>query len=164
MPKAKPLVAVVMGSRSDLAVMEDTRRVLDEFGVPHETRVLSAHRTPAEAAEFFSGAEARGVKVVVCAAGGAAHLAGAAAAHTTLPVVAVPLAGSPLQGWDALLSSVMMPPGIPVATVAVGPWGARNAAYLAVAVLALGDAGLRRKLHAFRAAQRAKILQDSVIG
>jgi len=164
MPKTKPLVAVVMGSRSDLPVLEEARKVLGEFGVPHETRVLSAHRTPAEAAAYFGAAEGRGMKVVICAAGGAAHLAGAAAAHTTLPVIAVPMDGSPLQGWDALLSSVMMPPGIPVATVSVGAWGAKNAAYLAVAVLALSNAGLRRKLHAFRAAQRAKILKDSVIG
>ncbi len=160
----KPLVAVVMGSRSDLSVMEETRAVLAGFGVPHETRILSAHRTPAEAAAYFSAAEGRGLKVVVCAAGGAAHLAGAAAAHTTLPVIAVPLDGSPLRGWDALLSSVMMPPGVPVAAVSVGAWGAKNAAYLAVAVLALSDAGLRRKLRAFRTAQRRKILKDSVVG
>jgi 5-(carboxyamino)imidazole ribonucleotide mutase len=160
----KPLVAVVMGSRSDLSVMEETRAVLAGFGVPHETRILSAHRTPAEAAAYFSAAEGRGLEVVVCAAGGAAHLAGAAAAHTTLPVIAVPLDGSPLRGWDALLSSVMMPPGVPVAAVSVGAWGAKNAAYLAVAVLALSDAGLRRKLRAFRTAQRRKILKDSVVG
>ena len=164
MPKGKPLVAVVMGSRSDLPVLEETRKVLKEFGVPHETRVLSAHRTPAEAAAYFAAAEGRGIKVVICAAGGAAHLAGAAAAHTTLPVIAVPMDGSPLQGWDALLSSVMMPPGVPVATVSVGAWGAKNAAYLAVAVLSLANAGLRKKLRAFRTSQRDKILKDSVVG
>ena len=163
MPKAKPLVAIVMGSRSDLPVLEETRKVLKEFGVPHETRVLSAHRTPAEASAYFGAAEGRGIKVVICAAGGAAHLAGAAAANTTLPVIAIPLEGSPMQGWDALLSSVMMPPGVPVAAVSVGSWGAKNAAYLAVAVLALADAGLKKKLRAFRATQRDKILKDSVV-
>lgn len=159
----KPIVAIVMGSRSDLPVLEETRKVLKEFDVPHETRVLSAHRTPAEAAAYFSAAEGRGIKVVVCAAGGAAHLAGAAAAHTTLPVIAIPLDGSPMQGWDALLSSVMMPPGIPVATVSVGSWGAKNAAYLAVAILSLADKALRKRLAAFRAAQREKILKDSIV-
>lgn len=159
----KPVVAIVMGSRSDLPVLEETRKVLKEFGVPHETRVLSAHRTPAEAAAYFAAAEGRGVRVIVCAAGGAAHLAGAAAAHSTLPVIAIPMDGSPLRGWDALLSSVMMPPGVPVAAVSVGSWGAKNAAYLAVAILALGNAGLRKKLHAFRTAQRDKILGESVV-
>ena len=159
----KPVVSIVMGSRSDLPILEETRKVLQEFGVPHETRVLSAHRTPIEAAAYFAAVEGRGVKVVICAAGGAAHLAGAAAAHTTLPVIAIPLDGSPMQGWDALLSSVMMPPGIPVASVSVGAWGAKNAAYLAVAILSLANAGLRKKLRAFRTAQREKLLKDSIV-
>ena len=156
----EPKVAVVMGSRSDLPVLKDTREVLEEFGVPCEVRVLSAHRTPDEAAAYFKKAEKRGIQVLICAAGGAAHLAGAAAANSCLPVIAVPLDVSPLKGWDALLASVQMPPGVPVATVSVGSWGARNAAYLAVAILALHDTRLKKRLAAFRRAQKTKILKE----
>jgi len=158
MPEQKARVAVVMGSASDRSVMDDTRKVLEEFGVACDVRVLSAHRTPDEAAAYFKEAEGRGIRVLICAAGGAAHLAGAAAAHSLLPVIAVPLDSSPLKGWDALLASVQMPPGVPVATVSVGGWGARNAAFLAIAILALQDSGLRGKLEDFRRAQREKIL------
>ena len=157
----EPKVAVVTGSRSDLPVLNDTLKILEEFAIPHEVRVLSAHRTPDEAAAYFKKADKRGIQILICAAGGAAHLAGAAAAHSPLPVIAVPLDGSPLKGWDALLASVQMPPGVPVATVSVGAWGARNAAYLAVAVLALRDARLKKRLAAFRRAQRNKILKGS---
>ena len=152
----EPKVAVVMGSRSDLPILNETIKVLEEFGVPCDVRVLSAHRTPDEAAAYFKRAEKRGIQVLICAAAGAAHLAGTAAAHSPLPVIAIPLDGSPLMGWDALLASVQMPPGIPVATVSVGPWGARNAAYLAVAVLALHDSRLKKKLAAFRKTLAAK--------
>jgi phosphoribosylaminoimidazole carboxylase PurE protein len=161
MPSAK--VSIVMGSKNDLPVMDDTRKILDEFGVPCETRILSAHRTPEEAALYFREAGKKGVEVIICAAGGAAHLAGAAAANSTLPVIAVPLDCSPLKGWDALLSCVQMPPGIPVATVSVGSWGARNAAYLAVAILALQDPVLRKRLARSRRSQKAQLLKESLV-
>ena len=161
MSEHKARVAVVIGSASDQSVMNDTRGILEEFGVPCEVRVLSAHRTPDEAAAYFKEAEGRGIRVLICAAGGAAHLAGAAAAHSLLPVIAVPLDSSPLKGWDALLSSVQMPPGVPVAAVSVGAWGAQNAAYLAIAILALQDSGLRGKLEDFRRVQREKILKGN---
>jgi phosphoribosylaminoimidazole carboxylase PurE protein len=151
-------VAVVMGSDSDLSVMQGCVEQLREFGIQATVRILSAHRTPQAAAEFAQNAEARGVKVIVAAAGMAAHLAGAMAAWTTLPVIGVPLAaeGGP-AGLDALLSTVQMPPGVPVATVAVGKAGARNAAVLAVQILALSDAGLREKLHEFKKTQERKV-------
>lgn len=144
--KAEPRVGIVMGSDSDLPVMADVARVLEVYGVEYDMRVLSAHRSPEEAAEFARNAERRGLKVIVAGAGGAAHLAGAMAAHSTLPVIGVPLASSPLLGFDALLSTVQMPPGIPVATVGVGAMGAKNAGHLAVAILALQDGRLRRLL------------------
>lgn len=142
-----PRVAIMMGSRSDLPVMEKAAAVLAEFGVPHEMRVLSAHRTPDALDAYVRAAVGGGVEVFICGAGMAAHLAGAVAARTTRPVIGVPLSAT-LNGLDALLSTVQMPPGIPVATVAVD--GARNAAYLAVAILALGDPGLAERLRAFR--------------
>jgi len=129
-------------------VMEEAQRVLTDFGVDSELVVRSAHRTPEAAAEWARTARARGVKVIIAAAGGAAHLAGAMAAHSRLPVLGVPLASSPLAGFDALLSTVQMPPGIPVGTLGVGAWGARNAAFLALRILALGDAAITRKLEA----------------
>jgi phosphoribosylamine--glycine ligase len=144
--KAEPRVGIVMGSDSDLPVMADVARVLEVYGVEYDMRVLSAHRSPEEAAAFARNAERRGLKVIVAGAGGAAHLAGAMAAHSTLPVIGVPLASSPLLGFDALLSTVQMPPGIPVATVGVGAMGAKNAGHLAVAILALQDGRLRRLL------------------
>ncbi|HTO90400.1 MAG TPA: 5-(carboxyamino)imidazole ribonucleotide mutase [Candidatus Sulfotelmatobacter sp.] len=139
-------VGMVMGSESDRAVMEEAGRVLDEFGVGWELVVRSAHRTPEAAAEWARSAKSRGIQVIVAAAGGAAHLAGAMAAHSRLPVLGVPLASSPLGGFDALLSTVQMPPGVPVGTLGVGSWGARNAAHLALRILALGDAALAQRL------------------
>ena len=151
-------VAVVMGSDSDLGVMQGCVDQLGEFGVETTVRILSAHRTPQAAAEFAQNAEARGIKVIIAAAGMAAHLAGAMAAWSTLPVIGVPLAaeGGPV-GLDSLLSTVQMPPGVPVATVAIGKAGARNAAILAVQILALSDAGLREKLHEFKKKQEQKV-------
>src|SRR5262249_12956767 len=128
--KAAARVGIVMGSDSDRAVMEEAQRVLAEFGVAAELVVRSAHRTPEAAAEWARRARARGLSVLIAAAGGAAHLAGAMAAHSRLPVLGVPLASSPLGGFDALLSTVQMPPGVPVGTLGVGSWGARNAAFL----------------------------------
>ena len=143
-----PKVGMVMGSESDRAVMEEAGKVLDEFGVGWELVVRSAHRTPEAAAEWARTARERGIEVVIAAAGGAAHLAGAMAAHTRLPVLGVPLASSPLGGFDALLSTVQMPPGVPVGTLGVGPWGAKNAAHLALRILALHDEVLARRLEA----------------
>jgi len=144
--KSSAQVGIVMGSDSDRQVMEEAQRVLTEFGIDSELVVRSAHRTPEAAAEWARTARARGLKIIIAAAGGAAHLAGAMAAHSRLPVLGVPLASSPLVGFDALLSTVQMPPGIPVGTLGVGAWGARNAAFLALRILALGDAALARKL------------------
>ncbi len=153
---ARPRVGMVMGSESDRSVMEEAGRVLDEFGVAWELEVRSAHRTPEAAAAWAKGARGRGIQVVIAAAGGAAHLAGAMAAHTRLPVLGVPLASSPLGGFDALLSTVQMPPGVPVGTLGVGSWGARNAAFLALRILALHDAPLARRLEA-RARRLARV-------
>src|SRR4030095_11878747 len=132
---ANPLVVVLMGSKSDWDVMRQADETLTSFGIPHECRVLSAHRTPAETSEYISQAEGRGVEVVIAAAGGAAHLAGVCAAHTILPVLGVPMESASLKGLDSLLSTVQIPAGIPVGTLAIGPAGARNAALLAVAIL-----------------------------
>ncbi len=158
-----PLVAVIMGSKSDWEVMRQAAEMLTEFGVPHECRVLSAHRTPAETAEYVSKAESRGLEVIVAAAGGAAHLAGVCAAHTLLPVLGVPMESAALKGLDSLLSTVQMPAGVPVGTLAIGPAGARNAALLAVAILANSRPELREKLRGFRAKQKEKILRDSAL-
>jgi len=152
------LVAVVMGSDSDLNVMQSCVEQLREFGVEPTIRILSAHRTPQATAEFAQTAEARGVRVIIAAAGMAAHLAGALAAWTTLPVIGVPLAGEGgPAGMDALLSTVQMPPGVPVATVAIGKAGARNAAVLAVQILALAEPALREKLVQFKKRQEQKV-------
>jgi len=145
-PKKQPQVLILMGSDSDLPVMKVALQVLKQFGVPCEVEIASAHRSPERVAEIARGAAERGLRVLIAGAGMANHLAGALAAHTILPVIAVPLAVAPLYGFDALLSSVQMPPGVPVATVAVGAAGARNAALLAVQMLALSDEVLRRKL------------------
>jgi phosphoribosylaminoimidazole carboxylase PurE protein len=153
-----PRVAVLMGSDSDLPVMKDCAKVLEDYGLEYDLRVLSAHRSPEEAARFAREARDRGLQVIICAAGGAAHLAGAVAAQTTLPVIGVPLASSPLQGFDALLSTVQMPPGVPVATVGVGAMGAANAAHLAVTIMALADDVLRAALEARRARMRDDVL------
>ena len=156
-----PLVAVIMGSRSDWEVMRQAAGVRTEFGVPHECRVLSAHRTPAETAEYVSQAESRGFEVIVAAAGGAAHLAGVCAAHTLLPVLGVPMESAALKGLDSLLSTVQMPAGVPVGALAIGAPGARNAALLAIAILANSRPELREKLRRFRAEQKEKILRES---
>lgn len=157
-----PLVLVLMGSKSDWETMKHASQTLAQFGVPHECRVLSAHRTPAETIEYVSAAEGRGVEVLIAAAGGAAHLAGVAAAHTVLPVLGVPVKGWALDGLDALLSTVQMPGGIPVGTLAIGKAGATNAALLAVAILGNKRQELREKLKAFRREQAAKILQEKL--
>jgi 5-(carboxyamino)imidazole ribonucleotide mutase len=151
-----------MGSKSDWDVMRQSDRTLSDFGVPHECRVLSAHRTPAETAEYISQAEGRGVEVVIAAAGGAAHLAGVCAAHTVLPVLGVPMESASLKGLDSLLSTVQMPAGIPVGTLAIGPAGARNAALLAVAILGGSRPELREKLRQFREQQKQKILKETL--
>lgn len=153
----KPLVAVIMGSQSDWDTMRHADETLTQFGVEHECRVISAHRSPSLAAEFASTAESRGLEVVIGAAGGAAHLAGVLAAHTTLPVLGVPMKSDALNGLDSLLATVQMPGGIPVATLAIGKPGAINAALFAVAILANSRPELRQKLHDFRAAQEKKI-------
>jgi 5-(carboxyamino)imidazole ribonucleotide mutase len=162
MGEGAPLVAVLMGSKSDWGVMRQASETLAAFAVPHECRVLSAHRTPVETAQYVSGAEARGVEVVIAAAGGAAHLAGVCAAHTLVPVLGVPMESASLKGLDSLLSTVQMPAGIPVGTLAIGAPGARNAALLAVAILANRRPELRDKLRQFRAEQSARILRESL--
>lgn len=156
MRTAPALVAVLMGSKSDWDVMRSASHTLKDFGVPHESHVMSAHRTPNLAAEFASTAESRGVEVIIAAAGGAAHLAGVIAAHTTLPVLGVPMT-SALNGLDSLLSTVQMPGGIPVGTLAIGKAGATNAALLAIAILANSRPELKQKLRDFRAEQEKKI-------
>jgi 5-(carboxyamino)imidazole ribonucleotide mutase len=143
-------VAVLLGSKSDEQQMSGCTEYLAKFGIPYDLRVSSAHRQPDQTAAFVKAAEAEGYAVIIAAAGMAAHLAGFAAAHTTLPVIGVPLEGSALNGVDALYSTVQMPAGIPVATVAIGSAGAKNAAVLAAEILALNDDGLRRKLAEFR--------------
>jgi 5-(carboxyamino)imidazole ribonucleotide mutase len=158
----KPLVGVVMGSKSDWDTMRHCCETLDKFGVPHDKRVLSAHRTPAAAMEWASSAGERGLQVIIAAAGGAAHLAGVVAAHTILPVLGVPMESQALKGMDSLLSTVQMPGGIPVGTLAIGKAGATNAALLAVAILATSRADLRGKLEAFRKEQTEKILAESL--
>jgi 5-(carboxyamino)imidazole ribonucleotide mutase len=149
----KPLVGIVMGSQSDWEVMQHAARSLADFGVPHEARVLSAHRTPDALVEWVEALVTQGAKCFIAGAGGAAHLAGVLAAKTTLPVLAVPIPSKHLQGLDSLLSMVQMPKGIPVATFAIGEAGAANAGLFAVAMLALEDAGLARKLTEFRKQQ-----------
>jgi 5-(carboxyamino)imidazole ribonucleotide mutase len=144
-------VSILFGSESDRPVLEETARVLDSLGIEHEMEQASAHRSPDRVREIVRGAPARGVQVFIAAAGMANHLAGAVAAHTTRPVIGIPLGGSPLGGADALLSTVQMPAGVPVATVAIGSAGAKNAAVLAAQILALGDPALQRKLDDLKA-------------
>ena len=156
-----PLVAVLMGSDSDMKVMEGALEILRTFEVPYEVKVLSAHRAPEDVAAFAKSAESRGIKVIIAGAGWAAHLAGAIAAHTILPVIGVPIDSSPLHGWDALLSTVQMPPGVPVATVSIGKGGAKNAAFLAVEILALWDDRLRNRLVTYRNKMREEILKKN---
>ena len=150
-------VAILMGSNSDWPVMQSTTEVLNGLDIEHEVRVTSAHRTPAATMEYVQDATERGCAVFICAAGMAAHLAGAVAAHTTRPVIGVPIDSGPLSGFDALLSTVQMPGGIPVATVAVGKAGAKNAAYLAGQILALQDAELGKRIVEDRETNRDKV-------
>ena len=148
--KKTPVVAVLMGSDSDLPVMEKCLKVLDDLGIPFEVSVLSAHRTPVQVEEYVAKAERDGVRVFICAAGGAAHLAGAVVARTLRPVIGVPLNATGLLGLDALLATVQMPAGVPVATVAIGEMGAANAGFLAARILALSDPAVRARLEAHR--------------
>ncbi|MEW5884811.1 MAG: 5-(carboxyamino)imidazole ribonucleotide mutase [Armatimonadota bacterium] len=153
------MVGIIMGSDSDLPVMEQAEEVLKEFGVPYELDVMSAHRTPDKVREWVSSARGRGIRVIIAGAGMSAHLAGVVAAHTTLPVIGVPLASGALNGVDALYSTVNMPPGVPVATVAVD--GARNAGILAVQILATSDPSLASRLEEFKQQMAAKVEERS---
>ena len=155
----KPAVGIVMGSASDWDTMKAAAKVLEEFGVAYETKAMSAHRTPKAVAAWAEGAASNGMRAIIAAAGGAAHLAGVVAAHTTLPVLGVPIPSKHLQGLDSLLSTVQMPKGIPVATFAIGEAGAANAALFAVAVLSLSDPALSKKLSEFRAKQTEAVLK-----
>ena len=157
-----PLVGIIMGSTSDWDVMQHCTQTLDQLGVPYEKRVISAHRTPQLAFEWCGGAEARGLKVIIAAAGGAAHLAGVAAALTPLPVLGVPMESASLKGMDSLLSMVQMPGGIPVATFAIGKPGAINAALFAAAALALSDPAIKKAVDAYRAAQTKKVAESKL--
>jgi 5-(carboxyamino)imidazole ribonucleotide mutase len=157
-----PLVAVIMGSKSDWETMAHATAALDELGVPYEKHIVSAHRTPTWMAEFAQGAEARGLEVIIAGAGGAAHLPGMVAAHTILPVLGVPVQSAALNGLDSLLSIVQMPGGVPVGTLAIGKAGARNAGLLAAAILATSRPELRAALHAFRDAQTQTVREDSL--
>lgn len=147
---AGPLVGIIMGSRSDWPTMRHASEVLTDFGVAHECRVVSAHRTPDDMASYAKQAEGRGIRVIIAGAGGAAHLPGMVASHTVLPVLGVPVQSSMLSGWDSLLSIAQMPGGVPVGTLAIGEAGAKNAGLLAAAILATTDEALRTKLKAFR--------------
>jgi 5-(carboxyamino)imidazole ribonucleotide mutase len=157
---SKPLVAVIMGSQSDWEIMQHAAAMLRDFAVPHECRIVSAHRTPAWLAEFASEAESRGIEVIIAGAGGAAHLPGMAAAQTLVPVLGVPVETQALKGMDSLLSIVQMPGGVPVGTLAIGKPGAINAALFAVAILANSRPELREKLRDFRSRQTDGVLQQ----
>jgi 5-(carboxyamino)imidazole ribonucleotide mutase len=159
---AVPIVSIIMGSKSDWETMQAASEMLTEFGVAHECRVVSAHRTPELMAEVAAGAEGRGIEVIIAGAGGAAHLPGMTAAHTTLPVLGVPIESRSLKGLDSLLSIVQMPAGVPVATLAIGTAGAKNAALLAVAILANKRRPLRAKLKAWREGLKRKVLEESL--
>jgi 5-(carboxyamino)imidazole ribonucleotide mutase len=155
---APPIVGVIMGSRSDLEHLQPARALLDELAIPHEARIVSAHRTPAWMLEYGATAEARGLAVIIAGAGGAAHLPGMIAATTVLPVLGVPVPSTGLAGLDSLLSIVQMPAGVPVGTLAIGQPGAKNAALLAARILALHDPGLRARLRAYQEARRDEVL------
>ncbi|MGP0070772.1 MAG: 5-(carboxyamino)imidazole ribonucleotide mutase [Bryobacteraceae bacterium] len=158
----QPLVGIVMGSKSDWETMRAAAETLDRFGVPHEAKVVSAHRTPAWMVEYASSAESRGLQVIIAGAGGAAHLPGMVAANTLLPVLGVPVESHALKGMDSLLSIVQMPAGIPVGTLAIGKAGAQNAALLAVAILANHNLALREKLRTFREEQAEKVRSEEL--
>ena len=155
----QPLVGIVMGSDSDLPAMEEAAKVLKEAGISHEIRVLSAHRAPEETADYAKKAAGRGLKVLIAGAGGAAHLGGVLAAHSTLPVIGVPLDATLFKGVDSYLSTLQMPPGVPVATVSIGKWGARNAGILALQILALSDRKLASFLKGFKSKLREAVLE-----
>lgn len=159
----KPLVSVIMGSRSDWETMRHAAELLDEFEVAHECLVVSAHRTPAWLTEFATGAEARGIEVIIAGAGGAAHLPGMVAAQTLIPVLGVPVESRTLKGLDSLLSIVQMPGGIPVGTLAIGSAGAKNAGLLAVAILANSRPALRERLRSFRDQQTSDVLEGRLL-
>lgn len=162
-PRAElPLVGIVMGSKSDWSTLRHASEMLTEFQVPHECRVVSAHRTPDFMSEYARSAESRGLRVLIAGAGGAAHLPGMVAAQTLLPVLGVPVQSAALHGLDSLLSIVQMPGGVPVGTLAIGDAGAKNAALLAIRMLALGDAGLRERLRVFHDRQTQSVLQDGL--
>ena len=154
-----PLVGIIMGSDSDWPLVQKAAETLKSFGVAFEARVISAHRTPDLAFEYASGAEARGLKVIIAAAGGAAHLGGVLAAHTVLPVIGIPVSGGALNGLDALYATLQMPAGIPVATVTLGSAGPVNAALLAVQILGTSDAGLRTQFHAYKEELKKKVAE-----
>jgi 5-(carboxyamino)imidazole ribonucleotide mutase len=160
--QTKPLVGVIMGSRNDYSVMRAAVEVLREFGVAHEAKVVSAHRTPDQMFAYAEAAAGRGLRVIIAGAGGAAHLPGMVAAKTVLPVLGVPIAATALQGLDSLLSIVQMPKGVPVATLSIGAAGATNAGLLAVQILATTDPKLQAKLIAWRAARRDEVLTQSL--
>src|SRR5215204_4430238 len=162
MPDPKPLVAVVMGSTSDWETMKHAVEILETFGVPQEHHVVSAHRTPVWMAEFSSGAEGRGIEVIIAGAGGAAHLPGMVAAHTVLPVLGVPVQSAALQGLDSLLSIVQMPAGVPVATLAIGKAGSTNAGLLAVSIISGSRPELRAQLRAYRQEQTQRVRQEQL--
>lgn len=159
---SKPLVAVIMGSKSDWETMRHAADILAEFDVPHESRIVSAHRTPAWMAQYAGAAEASGIEIIIAGAGGAAHLPGMVAAHTILPVLGVPVESHALKGMDSLLSIVQMPGGVPVGTLAIGSAGAKNAALLAVSILANHRPALREKLRQYRAAQTEQVMKDTL--
>ena len=157
-----PLISIVMGSRSDWATMEIASQTLEAFGVAHETKIVSAHRTPDLLFDFARSAESRGIEVIIAGAGGAAHLPGMCASQTVLPVLGVPVESRALKGLDSLLSIAQMPAGVPVGTLAIGPAGAKNAALLAIAILANSRPELRRKLNAFRSKQTRTVLKTKL--
>lgn len=161
MTTTHPRVGIVMGSDSDLDVLREAIKVLDEIGIPHEVVVASAHRAPDRTRKYATSAERRGIRVLIAGAGGAAALPGFLASLTSLPIIGVPINSTPLNGLDSLLSMVQMPKGVPVATVAVGKWGAANAGILAAQILALSDTRVRRRLAAFRKAMAAEVVQRS---
>ena len=154
----KPLVGIIMGSDSDFSIMEGASKVLEEFNIAHEVLVTSAHRTPERTRKYVQGAKRKGIQIFIAGAGGAAHLAGVIAAESTLPVIGVPINSTPLNGLDSLLSTAQMPGGIPVATVSIGKWGAKNAGLLAVQILALSDVKLASQLIKYRK-QQAKVVE-----
>jgi len=157
----KPQVLIMMGSDSDLPVVEESGKILGEFGIPYEMTIASAHRTPERVMKLAAEAEERGIEVIIAAAGAAAHLAGVVAAHTLLPVIGIPINSSPLQGIDSLLSTVQMPPGVPVATMAVGKAGAKNAAILAAQIIGRKDKGIMKKLAAFRKRMALEVMKKA---